>query len=208
MAPRKDPKKNTPVFVEEELNPRPDEELDENDEFTAPLASPLRQKEKQVVSTDLTDDEEMSPRTKKVYDKLNRSFKAQFDEIKAMLAHQSKPNEGDRQNRPTYSPANQRPNHRNSYEHDLGRNQREQTEFSESSRGGTYKLKKDDCGIFNPSADDPKREGILSDGKNTIYTDVYSFVDRIQSLAQQYGEEQVLHLMPTSSRLSLALVDR
>ncbi|EAQ86812.1 hypothetical protein CHGG_08065 [Chaetomium globosum CBS 148.51] len=51
------------------------------------------------------------------------------------------------------------------------------------------KIKREEIGIFNPDYPDPDDLGIVQDGKNLIFTDVYSFVDRIATFTESLGEE-------------------
>ena len=52
------------------------------------------------------------------------------------------------------------------------------------------RLRKDDVGIFYPDhPDDVDRTGIVHDGKLTIYSDVYAFIDGIQSLRTNYESQ-------------------
>ena len=51
------------------------------------------------------------------------------------------------------------------------------------------KIKREEIGIFNPNYKDPDNLGIVQGGKNFIFTDVYSFVDRITTFTEGSGEE-------------------
>jgi hypothetical protein len=53
----------------------------------------------------------------------------------------------------------------------------------------TEKIKREEIGIFNPDYKDPDDLGLVQDGKNLIFTDVYSFVDRISTFTESTGEE-------------------
>jgi hypothetical protein len=48
----------------------------------------------------------------------------------------------------------------------------------------TYKIKREEIGIFDPSWEDPDEVGMVFDGKNTIFTDAFSFADRIDSFLE------------------------
>jgi len=52
-------------------------------------------------------------------------------------------------------------------------------------------LKADEVGYFNPSLPDPQETGAVAQGKQTIYTDVWSFTDRLMDLSRIYGEQKV-----------------
>ncbi|KAI1733407.1 hypothetical protein F4680DRAFT_441847 [Xylaria scruposa] len=64
------------------------------------------------------------------------------------------------------------------------------------------KLKREDIGTFDPSYDDPDDLGVVTEGKNVIFTDVYCFCDRIQSFLEDEttrysNERQILALFQT-----------
>jgi hypothetical protein len=46
--------------------------------------------------------------------------------------------------------------------------------------GSANRLKKDDIGTFDPGYKDPDDLGVISNGRNTIYTNVYTFIKRIK----------------------------
>lgn len=50
--------------------------------------------------------------------------------------------------------------------------------------GRGLRIKKDDIGQFNLYGDDPFDEGIVSVGKDTMYTDVDCFIDRIETFRE------------------------
>lgn len=52
-------------------------------------------------------------------------------------------------------------------------------------------LKPADVGLFNPEAKDPQHLGMVSDGKMTVYTDVWAFTDRLKDLAATKDDNQV-----------------
>jgi hypothetical protein len=70
------------------------------------------------------------------------------------------------------------------------------------SRQGENRIKKDDIGRFIPYYEDPDDLGIVADGKDTIYTDVFQFQDRVLSLLENDetrddNAAQILELFPT-----------
>ncbi|KAL7629652.1 hypothetical protein AAE478_001175 [Parahypoxylon ruwenzoriense] len=52
-------------------------------------------------------------------------------------------------------------------------------------------LKPEEVGFFNPSLKDPERTGIVAQGKNAVYTDVFAFTDRLVHLAEIHGDDKV-----------------
>lgn len=91
-------------------------------------------------------------------------------------------------------PRRRQNNHNNPFNnHRYGREQTPGA-FSSFTEGGTYKIKREDIGIFNPEWYDPDERGVVADGKNLIYTDVVSFTNRLRSLlenpATSYSNEQ------------------
>ncbi|KAI0533448.1 hypothetical protein GGR58DRAFT_521547 [Xylaria digitata] len=68
--------------------------------------------------------------------------------------------------------------------------------------GGIYKLKREDIGLFDPEYDDPNDVGVVTKGRNLIFTDVYSFSDRINSFfendaTRSSNKSQIMALLPT-----------
>jgi hypothetical protein len=51
------------------------------------------------------------------------------------------------------------------------------------------KIKREDMGMFNPDADDPKNTGVLTEGRNIVFTDVFSFEQRVLSLLEVEPED-------------------
>ena len=65
---------------------------------------------------------------------------------------------------------------------------RSSTVDTASSLGSSQRLKKDDIGIFHPdNPRDDDNNGIIHDGKLTVYTDVYIFTERLKSLQTNYS---------------------
>ncbi|GAW26153.1 putative transposon Ty3-I Gag-Pol polyprotein [Rosellinia necatrix] len=62
---------------------------------------------------------------------------------------------------------------------------------SHSGINGNGNLKPEEVGFFNPSSKDYDGSGALSQGKQTIYTDVWAFTDRLRHLAGVHGEAKV-----------------
>jgi Reverse transcriptase (RNA-dependent DNA polymerase)/RNase H-like domain found in reverse transcriptase/Integrase zinc binding domain len=52
------------------------------------------------------------------------------------------------------------------------------------------KIKREDLGVFDPDAEDPKNSGVLMDGRCIVFTDVYSFEQRVLSLMEVEPEQQ------------------
>ncbi|KAK3946659.1 hypothetical protein QBC32DRAFT_225709, partial [Pseudoneurospora amorphoporcata] len=52
------------------------------------------------------------------------------------------------------------------------------------------KVKREDVGTFDPDADDPKDQGVVNDGKYTIYTDVYAFREQMLSFIENAQQRQ------------------
>ncbi|KAI1281036.1 hypothetical protein F5Y07DRAFT_317004 [Xylaria sp. FL0933] len=52
-------------------------------------------------------------------------------------------------------------------------------------------LKAEEVGFFNPSFKDHDGSGAVAQGKQTIYTDVWAFTDRLTHLAVTHGEDKV-----------------
>ncbi|KAK2034141.1 hypothetical protein LX32DRAFT_441932 [Colletotrichum zoysiae] len=52
-------------------------------------------------------------------------------------------------------------------------------------------LRSADVGLFHPEAKDPNHLGMVSDGKLTVYTDVYAFTDRLTDLAASRGDAAI-----------------
>lgn len=59
------------------------------------------------------------------------------------------------------------------------------------------RLKSDEVGYFNPTAKDMDGTGITSSGKLTVYTDVYTFTNRLRHLAETRGEQAVKEVWTT-----------
>ncbi|RYC55019.1 hypothetical protein CHU98_g11190 [Xylaria longipes] len=57
--------------------------------------------------------------------------------------------------------------------------------------GNGHSLKAEEVGFFNPSTKDNDGSGAVAHGKQTIYTDVWAFTDRLSHLAVTHGEEKV-----------------
>lgn len=57
--------------------------------------------------------------------------------------------------------------------------------------GGAPSLKAADIGYFDPSLKDPSGAGVITDGRDTKYCDVFPFCDRLLDLAKTSGEECV-----------------
>jgi hypothetical protein len=53
-----------------------------------------------------------------------------------------------------------------------------------SNPGAEFKLKREDLGMFNPDAEDISKSGVLTEGRNLIFTDVFSFEQRVLSLLE------------------------
>jgi hypothetical protein len=74
-----------------------------------------------------------------------------------------------------------------------------QTSFT---RTGENKIKREDVGTFDPWYEDPDDLGIVYEGKNTIFTDVYSFQERINTFREMpdtntSNTQQLLELFQT-----------
>ena len=70
-----------------------------------------------------------------------------------------------------------------------------------SSRSDS-KIKREDIGQFNPSFDDTYGIGVVNDGKNTIFTDVHCFIERINTFLEDSetsvsAERQILSYFPS-----------
>lgn len=68
--------------------------------------------------------------------------------------------------------------------------------------GGGLRIKKDDIGQFNPHGDDPLDEGVVSAGKDTMYTDVDCFIDRIETFREDpdtidQADKQLMQIFQT-----------
>ncbi len=48
-----------------------------------------------------------------------------------------------------------------------------------SNPGAEFKLKHKDLGMFNPDAKDISKSRVLTEGQNLIFTDVFSFEQRV-----------------------------
>ncbi|KAK4236653.1 hypothetical protein C8A03DRAFT_35444, partial [Achaetomium macrosporum] len=63
------------------------------------------------------------------------------------------------------------------------------------------KIKRDDIGTFVPDHKDRDESGMVQDGRNLVFTDVYSFIDRINTFVEDdptgSAERQILHHLPT-----------
>ncbi|KAI1419301.1 hypothetical protein F5Y12DRAFT_778731 [Xylaria sp. FL1777] len=76
------------------------------------------------------------------------------------------------------------------------------TPHSQITVGGTYKIKREDIGSFDPEYNDPNDVGVVTEGKNLVFTDVYSFSDRIESFLEDpttssSNEGQILAMFQT-----------
>ncbi|KAL2195521.1 hypothetical protein P885DRAFT_78963 [Corynascus similis CBS 632.67] len=60
----------------------------------------------------------------------------------------------------------------------------EATQGTASSRVANIQVKREEIGQFNPSFTDPEKIGLVTDGKKVVYTDVYMFVERIQTFLE------------------------
>ncbi|KAL2192374.1 hypothetical protein P885DRAFT_82242 [Corynascus similis CBS 632.67] len=60
----------------------------------------------------------------------------------------------------------------------------EVTQGTASSRVANIQVKREEIGQFNPSFTDPEKIGLVTDGKKVVYTDVYMFVERIQTFLE------------------------
>ena len=81
-----------------------------------------------------------------------------------------------------------------------------ETTYDTSSTGGSkldsIKIKHEEVGQFNPLYKDPDNLGVVVDGKNLIYTNVYYFIDRINTFIEdttiRYNvERQILGIFQT-----------
>ncbi|RWA03570.1 hypothetical protein EKO27_g11536 [Xylaria grammica] len=80
--------------------------------------------------------------------------------------------------------------------------ERDGTPHSGVSFAGGFKLKREDIGSFDPEYSDPNDIGVVTEGRNLIFTDVFSFTDRIESFleepaSQQSHEAQIMGLFQT-----------
>ncbi|KAI0905914.1 hypothetical protein F4823DRAFT_110235 [Ustulina deusta] len=57
--------------------------------------------------------------------------------------------------------------------------------------GNGSSLKAEEVGFFNPSLTDRDGSGSIAQGRQTIYTDVWAFTDRLAHLAETHGEDKV-----------------
>ena len=67
------------------------------------------------------------------------------------------------------------------------RHYRETTYNTSSTRGSkldSIKIKREEVGQFNPLYKDPDDLGVVVDGKNLIYTNVYCFIDYINTFIE------------------------
>ncbi|KAI2624532.1 hypothetical protein GGS21DRAFT_541257 [Xylaria nigripes] len=63
-------------------------------------------------------------------------------------------------------------------------------------------LKADEVGYFNPSLRDDEGAGVVAHGKQSIYTDVWAFTDRLTQLAESVGETKATALAWHSTELT------
>lgn len=88
-----------------------------------------------------------------------------------------------------------------------GRGYREstfETGNSAQSRNDYIKIKREDISQFNPNFEDPNDLGCVADGKSIIFTDVYSFIERLATFTEdedtrEDAERQITRLLPTLS---------
>ena len=71
------------------------------------------------------------------------------------------------------------------------------TQFS-----GHQKIKREDVGQFDPHYNDPDDIGIVCDGRNMVFTDVFSLEDRLRLFLKddttaQSAEKQLLSMLQT-----------
>ena len=80
------------------------------------------------------------------------------------------------------------------------------TTYDTSSTGGSksdsIKIKREEVGQFNPLYKDPDDLGVVADGKNLIYTNVYCFIDYINTFIEDINirhdiERQILGIFQT-----------
>ncbi|RWA09353.1 hypothetical protein EKO27_g5769 [Xylaria grammica] len=74
--------------------------------------------------------------------------------------------------------------------------------ISGSSTVGSHRLKKEDISTFNPNHYDPDDAGMVSEKDKIIFTDIYCFVERIESLMEdeetaESNGQQILSMLPT-----------
>lgn len=53
-----------------------------------------------------------------------------------------------------------------------------------ASHSGSIKIKREDIGQFNPHHEDADHVGVVADGKTLVFTDVFSFIDRINTFLE------------------------
>lgn len=71
-----------------------------------------------------------------------------------------------------------------------------------ASPSPVLRLKKDDIGVFDPSFPDPKDDGTVSSGNDTVFTDMYAFSERIRTFletedTQEAHEKQIMNMLQT-----------
>jgi hypothetical protein len=52
------------------------------------------------------------------------------------------------------------------------------------------KIKREDLGVFDPDADDPRNNRVLIEGRCIVFTDIYSFEQRVLSLLEVEPDKQ------------------
>ncbi|KHE80797.1 hypothetical protein GE21DRAFT_1337079 [Neurospora crassa] len=66
---------------------------------------------------------------------------------------------------------------------------------------GYFKIKRNDIRVFNPHYNNPDDLGTVMDGKNIIFTDVFSFIDRIKTYTDDPTRpdvnNQIKDILPT-----------
>ena len=61
---------------------------------------------------------------------------------------------------------------------------------SSVSSSPEIKIKREDLGVFDPDAEDLKNSGVLMEGRCIVFTDVYSFEQRVLSLLEVESDQQ------------------
>ncbi|KAI1469482.1 uncharacterized protein F4812DRAFT_331756 [Daldinia caldariorum] len=72
------------------------------------------------------------------------------------------------------------------------RNKRSQTlKLKQDAKSDKETLKPKEVGYFNPSLKDPHNTGVVAVGRYTVFTNVFTFTDRLRQLAASHGEKIV-----------------
>ena len=71
-----------------------------------------------------------------------------------------------------------------------------------SARSREMKIKREDIGLFDPHHEDPDDKGIIVDGKNLFFTDIFAFGERIDSFLEEPdtkddNERQIVSMFQT-----------